>query len=241
VVGSEKSLYPDTATDDTARLWFLPADGRLPLDARLEPHSIGIADAITGERIDQLKANLTAIFRATGLSRLSSVSTPGADESEVDFSIRSAKGGATVPLLSTDSPVVAAGDEILVAIENKSVYPVDIDILLIGPNYAIQHLMGHRFQAGDHLETPLVGISATSFGQRRLVQISRQVKGNAHHSDLSLLEQPGIRSRAGGQGAQDVAGLIDDLIDAPATRAAVAYQRDAPKVAIRFFDVESVP
>jgi hypothetical protein len=243
VVGSEAAFYPGENADDTPRLWFLPPDGKMPSDRRMMPHSIGLSAGLSEAGLAQLKENLAAVFRATSLSRLSMLSTLDSSEIRVGFSLHR-QGAADSKALETSAvPVAAPGDEIHIGVENNSAKPVDIDVLLIGPSYSIQHMMGQRFQPKDRLETPIIGIGPSNFGLRRVLLVMREAKRNSPHTDLSFLEQIGVQTRGPApQGARDFDQLLGDIGTAPATRASLPYKAKSElKGALRIFSVESVP
>jgi hypothetical protein len=243
IVASEADLYPDASTAAEPRLWFLPPDGQVSTDIRMKPHSIDLAGGFTGPGIDQLKQNLAAVFRATSLSRLADLSTLDAGLVPVGLTVRHQQGGPDTQLVASEVPIVGPGDEIDLALENRFSGAVDVDILLIGPDYSIKHMLGSRFQARDRLSTPLIGIGPNNFGIRRIMVIVREARRGSTYSDLSFLEQTGVRTKSGGsEGPREFDELITELADAPPTRAAMLYRSgSAPKASLTTFTLESLP
>ncbi|MER8842830.1 caspase family protein [Mesorhizobium sp. M0913] len=242
VVASAAELYPATGAATGPRLWFLPPDGRISSDPRLMPHSIGLGDGLTEAGREQARRNLMAIFRATSLSRLSQHSTLDLSGVDVAFSVRRERASSAEPIDTISVPVLSPGDQIDLGVENKSSHAIDLDVLLIGPDYSIQHMIGERFQSGDHLNTPLFAIGNSGFGLRRMLLVMREVPANSEHTDLGFLEQGGVRTRGpASTGPRAFDQLIDDIAHAP-TRAAVAYgSKDSPRGSLEIFTVESVP
>lgn len=243
VVNSEAELYPTAEASSEPRLWFLPPDGRFPADRRLMPHSIGLNGGFSDERLAQTKENLAAVFRATSLSRLSVLSDLDRTQIEAQFFLHRKTGGEVERLDGVAVPVVSAGDEIHIRISNRSANPVDVDVLLIGSNYAIQHMMGERFQPKGRLETPLVGVGPSTFGLRRVLLVMREARRNSPHDDLGFLEQVGVQTRGPeASGARSFEQLLDDIAHAPPTRSAAAYRSKSNlKGSLEIFSFESVP
>jgi hypothetical protein len=243
IVASEATLYPGASTATEPRLWFLAPDGQVSTDIRMKPHSIGLSGGFTEQGLDQLEQNLVAVFRATGLSRLADLSTLDAAEVPVHLTVRHTDGTADTQLAASEVPIVSPGDRIYLALENRSGGAVDVDILLIGPDYSIKHMLGSRFQARDRLDTPLIGIGPDNFGIRRIMVVVREARRGSTYTDLSFLEQAGVRTKAASSDAPRAFDeLIADLANAPSTRAAIQYRSGStPKASLVTFAVESLP
>jgi hypothetical protein len=243
LVGSESDFYPGEGAADTPRLWFLPPGGGMSADRRMMPHSIGLDGGLSEERLAQLKENLVAVFRAMSLARLSALSTLDSSKIRVDLSIRRQDQRESEHLEASMIPVVSPGDEIHIRVENDSSRPVDVDVLLIGPSYSVQHMMGQRFQPHDHIAAPIVGIGPSNFGLRRLLLVMREAKRNSPYMDLSFLEQIGVQTRGpSATGPRNFDQLLADIASMPATRSAALYKaRSELKGSLQIFGVESVP
>ncbi|ESZ62465.1 caspase family protein [Mesorhizobium sp. L103C120A0] len=241
LVASESELYPGTLTGTAPRLWFLGADGRISSDPRLKPHSIGLEGGIPDDRLSQIKSNIAAVFRATSLSRLTEASPLGGGAADVTFSV-SGEGQRT--LAPFNAPILKPGATIDIAVENLGARPVDVDVLLIGPDYSIRHMMGNRFQSMEKLPpTPIIGVAANSFGPRQVIVVAREVDPSSPQADLSFLEQVGVRTRAGDtQGAQGLDDLLGSLANAPPTRSALIYNaRERPRAWVKSYSFQTLP
>ncbi len=243
VVMSRAELYPEGIVDDGPRLWFLSPDGRLPADERMAPHSITLAGGLAGEALEQARENLAAVFRATSVSRLAAISALGSDRIGIDFSLQRGGAGVLEPMDGVRSPLVAAGDRIHVAIANGREGAVDVDILLVGPSYSIQHLLGRRFLKEEKIAGAIAAISPSAFGTRRLLLIAREAMAGTDYRDLAFLEQVGTQTRASPPGgARDFAQLIDDIARGPNRRSAARIpSAKAPKGLLQIYSFESVP
>jgi hypothetical protein len=240
---SRDELFPGTGADDEPRLWFLAPDGRLPDDPRLTPHSVSAAGGLEGEALAQARENLAAVFRATSLSRLAAMSSLGGDRIGIDFSL--ARTGAAEPeaLESSRSPLVRPGDIVQVSIANGQASAVDVDILLVGPSYSIQHLLGRRFLKGEKLSPPIAQVSAHAFGTRRLILVAREASPGTDYRSLAFLEQVGTQTRASPPaGARDLDQMIEDIARGPGKRGAGRLASGAaPKGLLRVISFESMP
>ncbi len=241
IVASTGELYPNESGGEP-RLWFLPPGGELPADARDKPHSIGLAGGMTPEQQAQLRENFVAVFRATSLAQLTELSE--LDRGKVRFGLEQQPAGAGAPrkLERSTVPVLARGDQLIFSIDNQSTKAVDVDMLLIGPNYSIKHMLGLRFQRGDNIKGALGDIADAGTGLWRLVVVMREAGRNSVHSDLSFLNQIGTQTRAqAATGARDFGQLLKDIGGGAATRGASSLAgRNALKGSLDIFNLEAV-
>ncbi|MCB1452848.1 MAG: hypothetical protein KDJ43_04305, partial [Rhizobiaceae bacterium] len=242
IVATTNELYPGESGDEP-RLWFLPPGGELPADARDKPHSIGLADGMTPEQLLQLRENFVAVFRATSLAQLSELSE--LDRGKVRFGLEQQAANAGTPRQVERSavPILARGDHLIFSIDNQSTKAVDVDMLLIGPNYSIKHMLGLRFQRGDNIEGALGDIADAGSGLWRLVLVMREAGRNSVHSDLSFLNQIGTQTRAAAAtGARDFGQLLKDIGGGAATRGAASLTGgNALKGSLDIFNLEARP
>ena len=242
IVASPRELYPNEGGDEP-RLWFLPPGGELPIAASQMPHSIGLAGGMTPEQLLQLRENLVAVFRATSLAQLSALSE--LDRGKVRFGLeqQSARGGPPRKLERSAVPVLARGDQLIFSIDNQSTKAVDVDMLLIGPNFSIKHMLGLRFQRGDNIKGALGDIADAGAGLWRLVLVMREAGLNSVHSDLSFLNQIGTQTRAqAASGARDFGQLLKDIGGGAATRGAATLSRgNTLKGSLDIFNLEARP
>lgn len=238
LVASESDLYPGSKAEDLPRLWFLPADGQIPVDQRMKPHSIGLDGGLDEMRRAQLKLNLAAMFRATSLSRLASIPSSGTAPN-VRFVLQDGQS----ELLSITSPRLKVGSIIDIKIENSSHNPLDVDVLLIGADYSIQHLMGERFQPGASLKSPIIRVAGNAPGTRRIIVIAREQPLNAPQADLSFLKQVGLRTRSPNDGKERSAeGIVTQLAHSPLSSARVRYDPTSKlKSSIRSYAFSNLP
>lgn len=238
IVASTGELYPNESGGEP-RLWFLPPGGELPAD---KPHSIGLEGGMTPEQQAQLRENFVAVFRATSLAQLTELSE--LDRGKVRFGLEQQPAGAGAPrkLERSTVPVLARGDQLIFSIDNQSTKAVDVDMLLIGPNYSIKHMLGLRFQRGDNIKGALGDIADASTGLWRLVVVMREAGRNSVHSDLSFLNQIGTQTRAqAATGARDFGQLLKDIGGGAATRGASSLAgRNTLKGSLDIFNLEAV-
>lgn len=247
LVASEKALYPDDATDDAPRLWFVPADGRLDVDPRLKPHSIGLGAELPEEALAQLKENLAAAFRALGLARLSALSQLHAPDLVVELSlVRQAADGAKVAIDAAAAPAARPGDVVAIKVANGGGLTVDVDVLVVSPDYSIRHVMYDRFHPGDGVESGLLRLSASNFGGRRFIVIARETRRHMERTDLRFLEQVGMQTRgAAATGARSFHDMLSDIARSPRTRGAVALTgaraREEPRGFVKMLKLVLLP
>lgn len=217
-VASEHALYADPAGDETPRLWFLPADGRLSADPRLKPHSIGLGDGLTPEALLQLRENLAAAFRAASLSQLSALSRLDMTGLDIELSLMR-EDGQTVAIGDVSVPVASPGDIVAVRIVNDSGLTVDVDVLVVSADYSIRHMMYDRFNPGEGVDSPLFRLGADQFGPRRIIVVAREMRRHMDRTDLRFLEQMGMQTRAAAAaGPRSFHDLLADIATAPAKR-----------------------
>ena len=132
---------------------------------------------------------------------------------------------------------------LIFSIDNQSTKAVDVDMLLIGPNYSIKHMLGLRFQRGDNIKGALGDIADAGSGLWRLVLVMREAARNSVHSDLSFLNQIGTQTRAAAAaGARDFGQLLKDIGGGAATRGAASLTGgNALKGSLDIFNLEARP
>lgn len=243
VVASQAELYPGADAPDTPRLWFLPPGGQLPSDTRYMPHSIGLDGGMSDEQRDQMRENFVAVFRATNLAQLSELSQFDRSKVRFDLELEKSASGRPRAVDKASVPLMAQGDQLIFSVDNQSPRAVDVDMLLIGPNYSIKHMLGLRFQRGDRVKAALGDIAENGLGLWRLVLVMREVDRNSDHNDLSFLNQIGTQTRATpAAGARDFGQLLEDIGGGAATRGASrANSRNALKGSLEIFSLEAIP
>jgi hypothetical protein len=241
IVASTSELVAGESGDEP-RLWFLPPGGELPADARNKPHSIGLAGGMTPEQLSQVRENFVAVFRATSLAQLSELSE--LDRGKVRFGLeqQAANAGTAKQIERSAVPVLARGDQLIFSIDNQSTRAVDVDMLLIGPNYSIKHMLGLRFQRGENIKGALGDIADAGTGLWRLVLVMREAGRNSVHSDLSFLNQIGTQTRAvAATGPRDFGQLLKDIGGGAATRGASSLSsRNTLKGSLDIYNLEAI-
>ncbi|MEP6565397.1 MAG: caspase family protein, partial [Mesorhizobium sp.] len=183
------------ATDKPA-LWFLTASGDVSLKDGSKPPLIIIHPEDRQKLVDATAKNLTTIFRATGLSRLAAASDYRPEEVSVEFQIKRKDGDALEPLQASTVPRVSPGDEVHVLARNESDAYVDINVLYVGSDYSITHIVAERLAPANGspdagLKEGLLAFTDTSFGMERMIAVLTEAPPQSEKEDLSFLAQDG--------------------------------------------------
>jgi caspase domain-containing protein len=228
---------------DSAKLWLLPATGEISLDPGKRPPAMGLAGATAGGGKDftkNLEETLTTIFRATGLSRLTTANTFAPGDFTLTFSRQEAGSDALAPMVIEQTPVIRPNDRLYVDFTNSSGKPVDLNLLYIDHDYGITPLCAAHLAAGDHLFQPFADIQDSDQGSERLIAVINE--SGKELTDLSFLAQPGLGGLRGA-GQQGLLGMIADLGAGVSTRAAPVMSRDpnVPRGAVVMMPLEALP
>jgi hypothetical protein len=232
------------AVSNAPRLWFLPPTAEISLDQGRRPPSIGFAGSTPDGLFAEVADTLTRIFRATNLARLAVNSNFSASEFEVSFQLRRPETGENADLKAGMTPQVRPLDEVYLNATNKSGRPVDINVLYIGSDYSIAHIVAERLHPGSKLEDfGLLFFNDKSYGVERMVVVLTEGNPISPLEDLSFLAQDGVRVMTRAVGAPEgFAGLLRDIADAPATRGAMKLGTSAQaKGGLMIFTVENAP
>jgi Caspase domain len=228
------------ATDMPA-LWFLPASGDVTLKDGSRPPLVIIHTDDKPKLAGAVSDNLTTIFRATSLSKLAAASDYRPDEVSVEFRIKRKDDGTFVPLVAAEVPRVFPGDEVHVAAKNQSSRLVDINVLYVGSDYSVTHIVAERLVSGATLEEGLLAFTDTSFGMERMIAVLTEAPPESEMEDLSFLAQGGVPQAR--RGAGDQAGFSQMLTDiglAPSTRSAMKLNdQGGSKGSVMIFPVET--
>ncbi|MGX5840029.1 caspase family protein [Mesorhizobium sp. ArgA1] len=235
------------ATDEPA-LWFLPASGDISLKDGSKPPRIVIHQDGRDKLAENTAKNLTTIFRATGLSRLAAASDYRPDEVSVQFLIKRQDRDATEPIEPSTVPRVSPGDQVHIAARNESDEFVDINVLYIGSDYSITHIVSERLapinqQADQGLKEGLLAFTDTSFGMERMIAVLTEAPPQSEKEDLSFLAQEGVRAvTRAASGTPGFSDMLADIGMAPATRSVMRLaDKSGPKGAVMVFPMETVP
>lgn len=249
------------------RLWFLPSSGEIgpelfyfeeaDEDAGADPsvlslrmagslsRGLRLPDADPGDSsrfAEQMRRNLTAIYRATNLSRIDARSEFRPSEVDARLEVQRADSGAMEPLAAGETPVLHPGDLIHLFMENRMGRPVDVNILYIGSDYTIGAYPPERFQPNDRLSFPLFEITPESFGKQRLVLALREAGPGQPVEDLTFLAQAGLLLTRSAGAQTDLSALLEDLGGGAATRSMkVVGRQQTQRSAISTFFIETAP
>ena len=222
-------------------LWFLPPSGDVATSNGARPPLVIIHADDRARLLEATKKNLTPIFRATGLSRLAAASDYKPDEVSVEFQIKRADTGDMETLEASSVPRVRPGDEVHVKAVNNSANLVDINVLYVGSDYSITHIVSERLTGQSTLEEGLLAFTDSSFGMERMIAVLTEAPPQSEKQDLSFLAQEGVPAATRGTGG-GFSDMLADLGMAPATRSVMKLSDNkGPKGAVMIFPVETVP
>jgi len=230
------------ATDQPA-LWFLPASGDVTLRDGSRPPLVIIHPDDRAKLAAATNDNLTTIFRATSLSRLAAASDYRPDEVSVEFLIKRQTSGDMEPLQAASVPRVSPGDEVHVLAKNQSNKLVDINVLYVGSDYSITHIVAERMVAGATLEEGLLAFTDSSFGMEQMIAVLTEAPAISEMEDLSFLAQGGVpqQRRGIGDGQPGFSEMLRDIGMAPSTRSAMKLgDSGGSKGAVMIFPIETV-
>lgn len=233
------------ATDQPA-LWFLPASGDVTTTNGARPPLVIIHADDRARLQEATKKNLTTIFRATGLSRLAAASDYRPEEVAVEFQIKRDGSDTLEPLEASSVPRVSPGDQVHVKAVNGSANLVDLNVLYVGSDYSITHIVAERLTSQATLEEGLLQFTDSSFGMERMIAVLTEAPPQSEKEDLSFLAQEGVpsmtRDASRGPGGASFSDMLTDIGMAPATRSVMKLSSDkGPKGAVMIFPMETVP
>ncbi|PZV33903.1 caspase family protein [Mesorhizobium kowhaii] len=229
------------ATDKPA-LWFLPASGDVTLKDGSKPPLIIIHMDDRKKLVEATTRNLRTIFRATGLSRLAAASDYKPEDVDVQFQVKRRDKDGLEPLQASVVPRVSPGDEVHVLAKNGSDLLVDINVLYVGSDYSITHIVAERLAPQATLEEGLLAFTDTSFGMERMIAVLTEAPPESEKEDLSFLAQDGVASMTRGLGPASFTDMLTDIGMAPATRSVMRLaDKSGPKGAVMIFPMETVP
>jgi hypothetical protein len=145
-------------------------------------------------------------------------------------------------------PRVSPGDQVHIAARNESDEFVDINVLYIGSDYSITHIVSERLapinqQADQGLKEGLLAFTDTSFGMERMIAVLTEAPPQSEKEDLSFLAQDGVRAvTRAASGTPGFSDMLADIGMAPATRSVMRLaDKSGPKGAVMIFPMETVP
>jgi hypothetical protein len=217
-------LTPDEQNlDDKPQLWLLPPTGEISL----QPQKRSTAMSLDGDSFtDDLSKNLTTIFRATALSRISQTSNFKPKDFTLEFGLQSAGSDKIVALAAEDTPIVRPYDRLYVDFTNKSGKAADLNVLYVDHDYGISVICQAHLANGESLFQPMADLNESDIGAERIVAIVNE--SGKELVDLSFLAQPGI-TRTRGAGDEGLLGALADLGAGQPTRGPTALAARDPK------------
>ena len=198
------------ATDKPA-LWFLPASGDVTLKDGSKPPLIIIHPDDRQKLVDA-----TAREFAHHLPRHRPVATGGGLRLQARGCRRPVPGqaprqGWARTLAGFRVPRVSPGDEVHVLAKNSSDQLVDINVLYVGSDYSITHIVAERLAPQATLEEGLLAFTDTSFGMERMIAVLTEAPPESEKEDLSFLAQDGVASMTRGLGPASFSDMLADI------------------------------
>jgi len=144
-------------------------------------------------------------------------------------------------------PRVSPGDQVHVLARNESDAYVDINVLYVGSDYSITHIVAERLAPANGspdagLKEGLLAFTDTSFGMERMIAVLTEAPPQSEKEDLSFLAQDGVPSATRAVGGQGFSAMLTDIGMAPATRSVMKLaDKSGPKGAVMIFPMETVP
>jgi len=222
--------------------WFLPASGEVSSDPLRRPSAIRLPDHPGPAFDDALADDLLAVFRATGLARLSGAAGIALEGVQVAVSV-SRSGGVEEAINPAAVTGLLPGDMVRIAASNSGREPVDLNVLYVDRNYAITHWLAERLHEGFRLEKRLFQQGDEVFGDERLVVVVTRAGALMETEDLSFLVQRGVRDpayRSPADGAE-FEDALHALFAAPPTRASMVYSPDKPRGMVLVYPILARP
>ena len=163
------------------------------------------------------------------------------------FQIKRRDGDALEPLQISTVPRVSPGDEVHIKARNDSDKYVDINVLYVGSDYSITHIVAERLAPANGspdagLKEGLLAFTDTSFGMERMIAVLTEAPPQSEKEDLAFLAQDGVPSATRAVGGSGFSDMLADIGTAPATRSVMKLgDKSGPKGAVMIFPMETVP
>ena len=131
--------------------------------------------------------------------------------------------------------------------KNSSDQLVDINVLYVGSDYSITHIVAERLAPANGspdagLKEGLLAFTDTSFGMERMIAVLTEAPPESEKEDLSFLAQDGVASMTRGLGPASFSDMLADIGAAPPTRSVMRLaDKSGPKGAVMIFPMETVP
>ena len=241
------AVVPDSPRPDA--IWMLPGSGYFEPEKADQTPSVGIGDRTGPEIAALMQDNLEKMSRAINLLRM------GGQYDNYDLGVdlrlqtKSRTQRQLTDLDTSSVPILVPNDQVHVLLENSEEFPVDVNVLHIGSDYAISHFFHGRLQPGDTLKKGLFRISDDVFGRDRVVIILSPADPQSATEDLRFLAQDAVAVTRGKAGVREEdsedGGFSQALKEAgfgATTRGAVSLDDDSgPAPVILQFDIDTVP
>ncbi len=236
------ALLPDSPEPEA--VWMLPGTGYFEPEKAAQIPSVTMADKSAEELAQALTLNLRAMSKAINLLRLGSGYAGTGLGLEVTLRTRKAGAPDLQDIAAVPVPIMLPGDEVHLRASNAEEFPIDLNVLHVGSDYAIQHFFAGRLQPGDTLRQGLFRISDYAFGRDRVVIVASPAEPQSLVLDLAFLEQEAVPATRGQAGEETpFAEVLRIAGFGTTTRGAVPLggQEAGPSPAILQFDIDTVP
>lgn len=191
--GTQRPDWILRASTDGRTTDLVPANGNRPL------HAVSLRLPVDSRLPAQVNSVMTRVARASFLRRLAAcpVITTAADTLRVRARAERIQSDGTGIELSPEEPVVRDGDHLQIVIRNLSVVPVDVTVLYVQSDYAIQcfypsGLDFNRLRPGGVLPVSGIRINDSTLGWEDVIVLSVQSDNQPLPASFSFLAQPGI-------------------------------------------------
>ncbi len=237
------AIVPESTRPDA--LWMLPSSGFFEKENATQIPSVGTQDKTAKELATVLHDNLSRMSKAINLLKI------GGSYDDLDLGVditlrtKSKKNKKLRALDTSNVPVLIPDDQVHVLAKNTEEFPIDINVLHIGSDYAITHFFSGRLQPGDTLKKGLFAISDTAFGRDRVIMVASPAEPQSITENLSFLEQDALQISRGTNtsAASSLSSVLSAAGFGATTRGAVPLDDDdsGPTAAIIQFELDTVP
>src|SRR5690606_18916878 len=143
--------------------------GEISLKPQKRSAAMDLGTGLNADFASSLSQNLVTIFRATGLSRLSQVSTFKQSDFALSFGVQRA-GSETIEQLRPEAtPIVRPDDRLFVDFTNNAGKSVDLSVLYIDSDYGITLLCQAHLATKDRLFQPLADLNDSDRSSERII------------------------------------------------------------------------
>ena len=143
-------------------------------------------------------------------------------------SAAAAAGTETIAELRPEAtPIVRPNDRLYVDFTNKAGKAVDLNVLYVDHDYGITALCTAHLANNDRLFQPLGDLNETDRASERIIAVVNE--SGKDLTDLSFLEQRGIKIATRGAEDTSLVGILADLASGTPTRGPTSAQKNDTK------------